>query len=387
MRLFLLALVLSVVVGHLAGGWYFADQIESQGLAVSPWHWPMEDELVAINGTELTIRDLGAPTRELRSQGTYELIWAGGQAIIEGTPVVHGNDVDRRLVEDTGPSQGLDSAGVPTSPARLPPIGTKVGVSSFVAPYDLVRRSEVSYTSPLGPMTADIDYAVSNATWAILVHGKGADASEQLRLMDSFQRAGITAMAIRYRNDAGMPSDPSHEYGYGATEWADLAAAVDYARSKGASRVILGGTSMGGAIVASYLRHAHPTDVAAVVLDSPLLDFRSTVEWTAEQMSPPPPPTVTWVAERLAGWRYDVDWDALDYATDPAWATMPILVIHGDADSTVPLATSQVLAHRRGNVRLVTVKGAEHVEAWNTDPTAYDAAVTTFLHDTHLAAW
>jgi len=123
---------------------------------------------------------------------------------------------------------------------------------------------------------------------------------------------------VAYRNDAGAPLDPSHRYGYGATEWRDLEAAVQYARGHGAQQVVLFGSSMGGSIVASFLEHsASASAVRGVVLDAPALDFRATVDFGATQRSLPLglpiPGVLTSVAEWIAGWRYHVEWAAVDY--------------------------------------------------------------------------
>jgi alpha-beta hydrolase superfamily lysophospholipase len=167
-------------------------------------------------------------------------------------------------------------------------------------------------------------------------------------------------------------------------EWADLAAAVDYARSRGAQHVVLVGASMGGAIVASYLRHA-PADgiVKGVVLDSPALSLERTVQWGADQIALPGglslPPPVTWGAKRFTTLRTGLDWEAVDYVSDPSWDTVPTLVFHGPEDRTVPVDTSGQLARARANVTYVETAGADQVESWNVDPAAYERTLAEFL--------
>jgi fermentation-respiration switch protein FrsA (DUF1100 family) len=92
------------------------------------------------------------------------------------------------------------------------------------------------------------------------------------------------------------------------------------------------------------------------------------------------PAPLTWTAKQLTSLRYGVDWDATDYLDDTRWLRVPTLVLHGSDDTTVPLRTSEELrANRPDRVTLVVVPGAEHVESWNVDPTAYDEAVARFL--------
>jgi pimeloyl-ACP methyl ester carboxylesterase len=194
----------------------------------------------------------------------------------------------------------------------------------------------------------------------------------------------MPVLDIAYRNDAGAPLDPSHRYGYGATEWRDLEAAVQYARDHGAEHVVLFGSSMGGSIVASFLEHSPSASaVRGVVLDAPALDFRATVDYGATKRSLPLglpiPGVLTSVAEWIAGWRYDVDWAAEDYVPGD-WLHVPALVFHGTEDDTVPLSTTDAFsAAHPALVQAVRVTGAGHVESWNVDPAAYSARESAFL--------
>jgi len=59
---------------------------------------------------------------------------------------------------------------------------------------------------------------------------------------------------------------------------------------------------------------------------------------------------------------------------------VPILFIHGEADTTTPVADARRLASAAGpTAELWTVPGAEHGRAHATEPLAYDDRVTSFL--------
>jgi hypothetical protein len=94
---------------------------------------------------------------------------------------------------------------------------------------------------------------------------------------------------------------------------------------------------------------------------------------------------LTGTARWIAGWRYDLDWDAVDYL--PAdWLEVPALVFHGTSDDLVPISISDELAADQPDlVTRVRVPGADHVRAWNVDPAAYEARVTAFLACVHPA--
>ena len=200
--------------------------------------------------------------------------------------------------------------------------------------------SEVTYSSPRGRFPAWFvrGNGPDQKTWAILVHGKGGSRMEMFRMTRATRAAGMPSLDITYRNDEGGPLDPSGYYQYGLTEWRDLRGAVAYATAHGAERVVFGADSMGGGIVASYLRHQAKgetgsktgPEVVGLVLDAPMLDFGETVTFGARKLHVPG--IVTWTAKRIAAARYDIDWDALDYLSDNSWLRVPALVFHGTAD-------------------------------------------------------
>jgi hypothetical protein len=225
-------------------------------------------------------------------------------------------------------------------------------------------------------------------TWAILVHGRGASRTEPLRALAALHDAGVPALDISYRNDNDAPEDPSHRYEYGRTEWHDLAAAVDHAQAAGARRVVLFGSSMGGAIVAAFLADAPAAEtglVSGIILDAPMLDLDATIDRQAGDRSLPLvhlplPGVLTEVAKQIADHRYHLGLSGLDYLPG-AWLHVPALVFHGTADPTVPIATSdRFTAAHPGLVTEVRVPGAAHVASWNADPKAYAAAVRQFVN-------
>ncbi|MBA3620560.1 MAG: alpha/beta fold hydrolase, partial [Acidothermales bacterium] len=201
---------------------------------------------------------------------------------------------------------------------------------------------EVEYSSPVGEFPAWFAPG-DDTTWAILLHGQRASREEVFRAMRTTTSVGMPSLAITYRNDEGTPKDPSQVYGFGSTEWPDLEDAVRYATDHGADKVVLVGYSMGGAIIAAFLeKSALAEDVAAVVFDAPMLDLGATISHQAADRSLPLvgvalPPPLTWTAKQIAGVRFDLDWDELDYLDDSDWLTVPILIFHGGDDPTNPL--------------------------------------------------
>jgi len=264
-----------------------------------------------------------------------------------------------------------------------PPAGAAARVDGFAFTGDPKRAfgidfQEVLVRSPLGDFPAwSIDG--TRKTAVILVHGRKVNRREALRMLPVLQRQGFPMLVITYRNDEGLPEDPSGFYQYGLTEWRDLEAAAQLALDRGASDLVLVGYSMGGGIVANFLsRSGLAPRVRGVVFDAPMLDFSATIDFGAERKGVPG--FVTTIGKQVASWRFDVNWGALDYVDRAGEWKAPILLFHGDKDDTVPMAISDRLARTRPDlVTYVRVAGASHVKAWNVDPAAYEAAVSEFL--------
>jgi pimeloyl-ACP methyl ester carboxylesterase len=200
-----------------------------------------------------------------------------------------------------------------------------------------------------------------------------------------FLRMGWTVLAITYRGDVGAPANHPPGYRLGETEWRDLEAAVRYALEHGAQRVEIIGLSMGGAITLEFLRHSPLAPrVMGVVFEAPVLEWRPVFDLAARHRGVPA--AVTSLGMSVAAWRAGLDWSELDQLAHANDLHTPILILHGDADPTVPLATSDSLAARRPDlVTLVKVISAGHSRCRNVDPLGYDAAVASWTRS-RLAA-
>ena len=369
------AVIALVVALHLAGGWYFADQLRVDALL------PAASEEVS----DVTVTEVGEGTVGLRSvdEGDSDLTAAGIVGIDWGTGYGHLGDVI---------SEGSDGTVI-RSMTRVdgaaPEPGALANLDGFAFPGDPERAFGLSYhdvkfDTPLGPMDA-WEIPGTSSLWVIHVHGLGAPRAEALRAVQPIASAGDSQLVISYRNDPGEPADPSGFYRYGETEWEDIAAAVAYATSRGAEKIILFGYSTGAAHILSYLYRTPESPVVAAVFDSPNIDFEAAVNLGASQrdlplVGLPLPGTLLWTAKKLSSFRFGVDWGATDYVSQASDLRVPVLIFHGTEDETVPLATSQELfAARRDLVRLAIVPGAGHVRSWNVSPEPYERRLTDFI--------
>ncbi len=378
-RLMTVAVVLGLLVLLVlgGGGWYYAGEISAGALEVAPAPSGIEPEVMveSVDGGRAVLRRTD-PVRgadPLRRAGTYGLVWEGGAGVLSGPPQVDDDGAVVRSLEVV--------AGSVPEPGTAADLRTDVWTDPAAA-YG-VDHQEVGIGCAGGTCPAWFVPGTST-TWMVFVHGKGGSRTEGLRALGPAVDAGLPSLLITYRNDPEAPADPSGRYGYGATEWRDLEAAVRYAVDNGARRVVLFGASMGAAVVAGFLERSEAADVVSgVVLDAPMLDLAATVEHGAAQRDLPVvggvPDVLTGTARWIAGWRYDLDWAAVDYL--PAdWLDVPALVFHGTADDLVPISTTDALAADRPDlVTAVRIRGAGHVRAWNADPAAYEQHVADLL--------
>lgn len=329
---------------------------------------PLDLEVAAIGEGRITLRATKlTKNRDRELAGAFGLI--GEDAYHEvGQPVeVRANEVVR---EHRG---GRGSISV----------GDRARLDSFFHEGDPATAhgmafEEVTVDGPLGPMPAWF-VPGSSDIWVVMVHGKGANRREALRILPTLAESGLSCLVMTYRNDEEAPNSHDRWYAYGRHEWEDLEAAVPYALEHGAARIVLFGYSMGGAIVMSFLvKSAFARSVEAVILDAPMLDLRETVAHGAAQAGIPR--RVLKYSNRLVSRRYGLDWDEVDYLKRTSLVEPPILLFHGDADRVVPVSTSDALAAALPElVTYVRVPKAGHVLSWNVDRARYEGAVREFL--------
>lgn len=253
---------------------------------------------------------------------------------------------------------------------------------------------EVEIKSELGAMPAwfvpPAPGVPDRGTWAVLVHGRGATREECLRAVPLLHRLGMACLVVSYRNDPGAPRSARGRYHLGDSEWVDVEAAVLHAVDAGARDAVLVGWSMGGAIVLQAVSRSWLADrVRAVVLDSPVIDWRDVLDHHARLNRVPSPvgrlsqavlehPQ----ARRLVGVDSPLSLSRMDWVNRAAELRLPMLLIHSDDDEFVPAGPSRRLARARPDlVTFVPVPGAGHTREWNVDPEGWETAVARFLLD------
>lgn len=360
--------LLVALAAAVAVTWHFSS------IVLVPDHqdWSLDVEVEGVKPGRVVLSSDDHSTQP----GVYGLDWQTGHAIVG--PVLSEGDgtVTRRLSHVRG---------------YLVP-GIHVGLDSHVYSGDprqslgLPFRS-VGVPDPLGPMPAWLIPAAPSAspnadrTWAVVVHGHNDNRQNDLRIAPTLRLAGLTSLLISYRNDLGAPSSPDGLYHMGETEWIDVQAAVRYALAHGADRVVLVGYSMGGVLITQFMQNSRlAPDVAALVLDAPVLDWRSLIEYNAEQIGLPGflGQPVEWMIDARA----NPNWNSLDALKHTEDFHLPILLFHSTEDELVPISTSDHFAADLPHwVTYYRVPIVGHTESWNLNPALYDRRLKQFLMD------
>ncbi|MCB9593049.1 MAG: alpha/beta fold hydrolase [Sandaracinaceae bacterium] len=182
----------------------------------------------------------------------------------------------------------------------------------------------------------------------LLVHGVADGRGRWLPWVGRLRQARLHVLRIDLR--AHGRSDGA-VVTYGQREVRDVAGALAWLRAHPSidhDRLALVGTSMGGGIVLAASGRAR---VRAVVALAPASSYGRLVEQRTALLGPAATPVLNasaWLAIGM-GQTPMTDWRPADSMS----RRTPILVAHGTADTTIPIAMSRELAAARPNVELV----------------------------------
>jgi len=348
--------------GTAGACWYFAAQVVSPGR-----EYPLL--IKAVDGAEVTLPRTEDTEREI----PLGLGWVGGHAQLGEVVRCDRATVVRKLAAVT---RGSCRAGL------------RAFTTSFYFDGDPraargLDFADVRVPAELGELPAWLVPGTDPTTWVIAVHGHRANRGEALRALPTLAATGATTLVISYRNDEGAPPSADRCYHLGDTEWRDVMSAVEFARTRGATRIVLYGWSMGGAIVLNALRRAGAgtdggdlPDLVGVVLDSPVVDWVATLRMQAVQRRVPAP--LTWSALRLVEQRIGVRLPGLDFRRYEL--PVPALVYLDSDDTYVATGPTREFADfNASTVRLVESSGGGHVRSWNVAPERYETELAAFL--------
>jgi pimeloyl-ACP methyl ester carboxylesterase len=391
--------ILLILVALGGSGWFFSGVIyegalnpefnDSQNIGTA------EDRVIVLevsnNSITLNIEEeLWGPLLE---KGVYGIIGQNGDAVIGKIMSTEGTVVKRELISLNGTIVEGDrirgtSLVVRDENNEYKILGTS-GWSGQASEGVYTPKSvsnldyeTIYYESNLGKfpayLTNDGDVGI-----VIFVHGFRGDYSREVfakMRAGEIVDMGYRSMIISYRNDKGLPKDPSGIFQYGTTEWEDIDAAINKALEF-TDNVVLFGTSGGGGPISSWLENVGDENkVKGIIYEAPVINFWESVEVNGAARYP-------WVPKQLFGYfkivteiRYGVDFQKMDFTEAVINSDIPVLLFHGDDDEWVPVEMSDLIAESRvNNLTYIRYENVGHVTSWNADPDNYVYQLEKFL--------
>ena len=216
----------------------------------------------------------------------------------------------------------------------------------------------------------------------VLVHGMWSSWMEMASLGRDLHRRGFDVLLFDLRGHG--QSDPSRLY-LGSRERADIRAAMSWALDEGFTTDRIGwlGYSMGGSTI--LMEAARNPAIQVAVIDSPFGDLPAVLQTQLSKHSGLPGwfnPGILLAARMVYGVRTD---NLVPIRFARLWGERPLLVIHGESDTLVPVSQAHQIASAIGASCLtMTLPGVDHVQAYESDPEAYVRVVGSFFHE-HLS--
>jgi pimeloyl-ACP methyl ester carboxylesterase len=212
----------------------------------------------------------------------------------------------------------------------------------------------------------------------VLVHGMGGSWREMAALGRDLHIHDYDVLLFDLRGHG--QSDPSRLF-MGRRERADLRTVLSWAYRQGFSNDRIGwlGYSMGGSTL--MMEAAQNPNIRVAVIDSPYGSLPELLRTQLPKHSHLPSwfnPGILTAARVAFGVRTD---DLVPIRSARQWGHRPLLLIHGEADSIVPVSQARQLARAAGpTCQALTLPGVEHVQAYDRDPVRYVAAVDSFFN-------
>ena len=145
-------------------------------------------------------------------------------------------------------------------------------------------------------------------------------------------------------------------------------------------KIVLHGDSMGGSTVLMTTGLELPSQVKAAVSDCAFTSAWDVFSSVLKNMYHLPPFPLLNISNQMVKRRAGYELDECNAKVEVAKAKIPILFIHGDADSFVPCSMVYELHDVcQTEKKLVVIKGAGHVESCYRDAAEYEGAIKSFI--------
>jgi uncharacterized protein len=251
-----------------------------------------------------------------------------------------------------------------------------------------LRETEIEAADGLVLRAWKMRPAQPNGDAVILLHGQGDNRMGMLGPAEMLLRRGFTVLLPDARAHGSSGGEIAT---YGVLEADDVRRWFEWLKGSQSIRCVDGlGDSMGGAQILRSLDVEH--GFCAVIAESPFATFREAAyDRLGQQFSTGPWLGRTLLRPAIAAGvayvrlRYGVDLRQANPARAVAASGVPVLLIHGLADSNLPPRHSEMIKAANPTADLWEPAGADHCGASTAAPAEYERRVAGWFaaHDLH----
>lgn len=297
--------------------------------------------------------------------GLLTVAEAGGSAYFYRRTMKRGNAKKERTIKMAG-----------TDWEQYMPLLQKRKEALMAQPHeDVYRRSE--------------DGLRLHATWfpaetpgrvVICFHGYTSQGmSDYIGLSDYYKRHGFSMLLV----DERAHGDSEGTYiGFGCLDRTDALGWIRWVVERCGENVgiLLHGTSMGGATVLMASGLELPAQVKGIVSDCGFTSAKDVFTHVLHSMYHLPAFPMIQIASLVNRKKAGYGLDDCNALREVRKASVPILLIHGDADTFVPCSMCEkIYENCASDKRMLIVKGAAHAESYYKDMEAYEQALDELI--------
>jgi len=214
----------------------------------------------------------------------------------------------------------------------------------------------------------------------ILVHGLGTNHFSMAKYHSLFNAGEWNLVLFNFRfTESSQHVLPS----FGAYEQHDLSAVIRFVKKRFPDTLTGAlGESLGGATLLELLKSDIPLDFA--ITDSAYSDFSSLAASLIKPGFIPGELRKILISSADIFIRFHAQFSlhAIKPCESASRSEIPLLIVHGDADTLVPVGMAHEIFEKRVNrkiTQVMTIPEAGHGKAVLTDPVTYKATVESFL--------
>lgn len=304
---------------------------------------------------------------DTKPDGVQSLFWdsRSGHALVESLEIVERKTRNYRLIRNYGTNlKEGDKVWLSGWLGETPQDFGLVGVRDVALP-----NGTLAYLQEAGD------------SWVIHVHGRNTSRAETLRNFQTINSLGFSQLSISFESDP-LPNGLGTRRSKLATmEWRELESAISFVYKMGAKKVILLGFSLGAMIAGECLRRSSlGPSIAGLILDSPLIDFESTLNLQG---------TKAGQDNRFGSYGLSLITSSslfklLGLGTDyiPTLVRplgVPALVFYSQTDGYVSMDRMPQFQALNPQAEFVYFADGRHCRLYNQSPALYDAKLVSFL--------